>query len=670
MQAIADAFLKNRADILPPDVSQEFIVPPFFQEISIFGDSKSVRILGGRGCGKTMLLRYFCHGSRFSANRQQISDSEFDHIGLYFRPDTGFCALLSPSWLPPQRDGHAFSHYLTLNLLTEACQAVRGIDSAKNLQGGSLNLSSVQLGTTLTRQLELEESSLSALEQKIEILLADFDLWVRNPGRCAEPRFVHFTTIIPALAADLARHSPRLKTLSFRVFVDEFENLLERHREIVCDAIKHPQPRIAVHIAHKRDAVSDFKTSSDERIMVSHDIRIIDIEKPLLEKEGMFELLAAELFLFKICQAGGASSYPAFRPELLHDPVHLPYRLSDEYRREVVGYARQILPELLAPEIAREALRDSALRRRVSEFIKKGLEQQGLAQQLDAEELISEDCPEASVVLGAILNRKSLAGREAVGLFQELLKNGRTPNDPFYKTGGWVDNNLYGCLFHLYAGLPRRANIMYSGFSRFCKIASPNLRFFMELCHTTLLLAYQRQSADEISGPLRVSYENQAKAAQQVSDAMFEDIVQLGPHGDRLLDFARRLGSLFEGYNRRRSQSEPEINHFSVSSANSTPLSESALAILREAKIWSVLRETDDTKGKAEFDAAQYELVLNTIYAPHFRISYRKRRKITLSTGELEIILMQSDKQFEALLKQLVENQDDDQPAPQTGNLF
>lgn len=670
MQAIADAFLKNRADILPPDVSQEFIVPPFFQEISIFGDKKSVRVLGGRGCGKTMLLRYFCHGSRFSANREQISDNELEQIGLYFRPDTGFCALLTPTWLPAQQDGLAFSHYLTLNLVNEACQAIRGISAAENLQNGVLDLSGVKLGVTLTTQLDLLEPTIESLEQRVEVLLAEFDLWVRNPMRSPEPKFVHFTTVIPALAADLTKHSPRLRSVSFRVFVDEFENLLQRHREIVCDAIKHPQSHITVHIAHKRDAVTDFKTSSEERIMASHDIRTIDLEKLLLDRDGMFELLAAELFLFKICQAGGADSYPAFKPELLHDPVHLQYRLSDEYKRNILGYVKQILPELQAPEIAREALLDSALRRRVTEFIRKGLEHQGLDRHIAPEALISEEYAEATVVLGAILHRKSRASKDAINLFQHLVKNGKTLSDPFYKTGGWVDNNLYGCLFHLYAGLPKRPNILYSGFSRFCKIASPNLRFFMELCHTTLLLGYQRLSASDISGPLRVSFETQASAAQQVSDAMFEDIVQLGPHGDRLLDFARRLGSLFEGYNKRRSQSEPEINHFSVSGSNSSPISETAIAILREAKIWSVLREMDDTKSKAEYDSVQYELVLNTIYAPHFKISYRKRRKITLTTDQLEIIIMQSDKQFEALLKQLLENQGEAQSTPQTGRLF
>jgi hypothetical protein len=668
MPAIADAFLKNRADNLPPDVSQEFIVPPFFQEISIFSDSKSVRILGGRGCGKTMFLRYFCHESIFSGHRESISDNEFSNIGLYFRPDTGFCSLLAPTWLTGQKDGLAFSHYLTLSLIFEACQAIRGISAAQNLEAGPLDLGGVKLGTTLVKQFNLPEPTFGALERLLEERMADFDLWVRNPDRCEMPQFVHFTIILVALARDLARHSPRLESLAFRVFVDEFENLLPRHREIVCDAIKHPQQRMAVHIAHKREAVTDFKTSGQERIVETHDIRTIDIER-LLNKDGNFELLAAELFLFRLYPTGTISC-PAFQPQLLHDAAHLRNRLSLTYKQEIVGYAKQILPEMHAPEIARETLKDQPLRKRVTDFIKKGLELQGLTKHADAEELISEDFAEATVVLGAILNRRSQSGKNALTLFRALLENGKTPNDPFYKTGGWVDNNLYGCLFHLYAGLPRRPNILYSGFSRFCKIASPNLRFFQELCHSTLLQAYQRLSAEEVADSLRVDQHIQAQAAQQVSDAMFEDIVQLGPHGDRLFDFARRLGRLFEGYNRRRSQSEPEINHFSINTADSAQLPEPAQTILREAKIWSVLWESVDTKNKAEYDASQYELVLNAIYAPHFKISYRKRRKITLTAAQLDLILTQSDGQFESLLKQLVESQDDAEPVPQTGSLF
>lgn len=669
MPAIADAFLKNRADNLPPDVFQEFIVPPFFQHISIFKDNKSVRVLGGRGCGKTMFLRYFCHGSAFSEDRAEISDEEFSHIGLYFRPDTGFCSLITPQWLDNHRDGFAFSHYLTFSLLAEVCQALRNIDKLPNLASGPLKVCDVKLGTRLVKQLQLPEPTIDALEQLVEDRLAGLDLWVRNPSRCEVPIFVHFTLILTALAEDLAKHSPRLKMLAFRVFVDEFENLLPRHREIVCDAIKHPGPKMAVHIAHKREAVTDFKTSGEERVVEMHDIRTIDIEV-LMVKDNDFEALAAELFLLRLYQADGAVSCPAFKPELLHDVAHLPYRSTPAYRQEIIGYAKQILPEMLAPEIAQKALEDPSLRRRIIEMINKGLEFQGLAGVVKAEDLINEEVPEASVVLGAVLNRNNQSGAEVLSLFQDLVKKGRSKSDAFYKTGGWVDNNLYGCLFHLYAGLPRRPNILYAGFSRFCKIAAPNLRFFQELCHNTLLLAYQRQSAGEIGKPLRVDQNIQATAALQVSNAMFEDVLQLGPHGDRLLDFARRLGGLFEAYNKRRSQSEPEINHFSINSADANQLSETAQVILREAKIWSVLWETKDTKNKAEYDAAQYELILNTIYAPHFKISYRKRRKITLTTMQLDVILTQSDSQFELLLKQLVDSQDDEVTAKKSGSLF
>ncbi|MEE4106246.1 hypothetical protein V2I78_19405 [Pseudomonas viridiflava] len=669
MPAIADAFLKNRADNLPPDVSQEFIVPPFFQHISIFKDSKSVRVLGGRGCGKTMFLRYFCHGSSFSAHRTEIGDDEFSHIGLYFRPDTGFCSLLTPEWLGNQQDGVAFSHYLTLCLLAEVCQALKNINDAVNLSNGPLPLSNIKLGSKLLTLLQLAEPTIEALDDLVDERLAELDLWVRNPGRSKTPIFVHFTTIITALAEDLAKHSPRLKMISFRVFIDEFENLLPRHREAVCDAIKHPGPRMAVHIAHKREAVADFKTSGEERVVEMHDIRTIDIEA-LMVNDNDFEVLAAELFLFRLCQAEVTVSCSVFKPELLHDLAHLPYRSTHSYRQEVVGYAKQIFPQKRAPEIARLALEDQALRRRVEAMISKGLEFQGLAGTVKAEDLISELVPEASVVLGAILNRKSQSGKEAVGVFLDVVNKGKSKTDSFYKPGGWVDNNLYGCLFHLYAGLPKRPNILYAGFSRFCKIAAPNLRFFQELCHTALLQAYQRRSADEINEPLCIDLNTQANAAVHVSDAMFEDVLQLGPHGDRLLDFARRLGSLFEAYNKRRSQSEPEINHFSISRADTAHLSEAAQKILREAKIWSVLAESKGTKDKAEYDVTQYELVLNPIYAPHFKISYRKRRKITLTASELDTMLTHSDSKFELLVRQLVGSQDDDETAKKSGSLF
>ena len=663
MSILAEAFLKNRAEQLPADVSDQFIVPPFFNRISIFADTESVRILGGRGCGKTMFIRHFCHSTTFSPNRRAIDDSALQSVGLYMRPDTGFCSLMTSSWLGPEQSRLAFSHYITLQLLSEAYQAFLNISTA-DLAAGKLNAMEQKISSALALQFNNQVSTVSDLGVFVDEKQSELELWVRNPKRCEEPMFLSFSTVLPRLAEDLAKSIPRLKDLSFRAFIDEFENLAEVQRMVVCDTIKHPGLRLAVHIAHKRGAVTDFKTSSDERIVEMHDLRKIDIEEQL-SVDNEFELLAAELFLLRLHLEGVRFDCPAFAPEKLYDLKHLAYRLSDDYRAKVVGLVREILPRLTSTDIAHEVFRDEPLKRRLIDMIDKGLSRHALKGAYDGASLADAAKPRASIVLGALVNRSNNPS-SLLQAFQALKEDKSSgPNDLFYKSGGWVDNNLYGCLFHLYAGLPQRENLLYAGFERFCQLARPSLRYFQELCHVTLLLAFQRSDRQDIEP---VSFKHQAQAARQVSDAMFEDVPQLGLHGERLREMVRRLGTIFEALNRRPSQSEPEVNHFSIDHADKEGLSEAALLILKEARTWSVLYEEPDTKNKRDYDIAQSDWVLNRIFAPHFGVSYRKRRKITLKATQVNTILCQSSLAFEALLKELVEPERSTQGG--TGQLF
>lgn len=663
MTILAEAFLKNRAEQLPADVSDQFIVPPFFGRISIFADTKSVRILGGRGCGKTMFIRHFCHSTTFSPSKRHIPDSSLRSVGLYLRPDTGFCSLMTKTWLGESESKLAFSHYVTLHLLAEAYGAFVNISRA-DLEAGSLDVMDTPISAALALQLSKQVRTVRELGDFIDEKLSELDLWVRNPRRCPQPMFLAFTTVLPRLAEDMAKALPRLRELSFRAFIDEFENLAEVQRMVVCDSIKHPSLRLAVHIAHKRDAVTDFKTSSDERIVELHDLRKIDLEEQL-SHENEFELLAAELFLLRLHLEGVSFGCSLFDPQKLHDRAHLDHRLTPAYRAAVVGRVRELLPMLTSTEMAHEVMKDESLRKKLGDMIDKGVARHRLRLPAKGSDLINPVKPRASIVLGALLNRSTRPG-PVLDAFDALTQDkGTGPDDPFHKSGGWIDNNLYGCLFHLYAGLPQRENLLYAGFERFCQLAKPSLRYFQELCHVTLLLAFERSERQDITP---VSYKHQALAARQVSDAMFEDVPQLGLHGEQLREMVRRLGLLFEAFNRRPGQSEPEINHFSIDQAEHGGLSDGALHILREARTWSVLYEEPDTKNKSDYDIAQSDWVLNRIFAPHFGISYRKRRKVTLKATQVNTILCQSSLAFEGLLKELVEPEREAQP--DNGQLF
>ena len=669
MIAAADPFLKIRADDFSPEsVFDEFVVPPFKGWKNMLVHPHSIRIMGGRGCGKTMFVRYFGHQSWLHPSRSGLTDEDAKNIGLYFRPDTEFCGLLSANWLGEREARLAFSHYVALNLLLDACSAVDSIARA-DFADGPIELGDPEIAHTLAIQLELSDARLSTLRETLELRLVELEMWVLNPKRAKSPMFVSFASVLPRLASDLEKANPRLKGLSFKAFVDEFENLAPSHREIVCDAIKHRQPQLIVHIAHKRAAVTDFKTSSDERVVEIHDLDSFDLEEEFAAPE-VFNLVAAELFLLRLHQAGRTFDCPLFDPQKLHDFRDLSYRAPAAYRAQVLRCVRSILPMPSAAEIASNVLVDAPLRRRLTQMIDKGLALHKAKSRYKAEDLIRDDTPaaaQASVVLGALLNRKTQKVDAVIAEFQAATKGAKTPDDSFFKVGGWVENNLQGCLFHLYAGLSRRKNINYSGFDRFCALADPNLRFFQALCHSTLSLALQEtaQSDDARQGPIPI--EIQAEAARVVSDDVFDDVFQLGSHGAQLLEVAGRLGKLFQAFNRRASQSEPEINHFSISESDRAKLSAGAEALLREAKIWSVLYESQDTKNKQDFDIAQTDLILNPIYAPHFRISYRKRKKITLHAGHVEVLLRQSGPQFEAVMRELV---DPSELAADTDDLF
>jgi hypothetical protein len=93
---LLDSFSKSRAEEYPLDVWNEFVIPPRYKEYSrLFNYHRAVMIEGGRGSGKTMFLKYHCHSTRFSKNRDSILSKELEHVGLYFRPDTDFSAMIN-----------------------------------------------------------------------------------------------------------------------------------------------------------------------------------------------------------------------------------------------------------------------------------------------------------------------------------------------------------------------------------------------------------------------------------------------------------------------------------------------------------------------------------------------------------------------------------------------
>lgn len=642
----ADEFATNRAEQVGPDVTGSFIVPPFFRRLTIDREQKSVRVRGGRGCGKTMFLRFFSHDSQLSKRRGLIDPSIFQKgVGLYWRADIGFCDLLKPKWLGERAADSAFRHHVTLVVVEAMCDFIISLQNA-DMAGGSPRLLDRELPSAVAFAFagpsNYRELKAWAAKGRMEL-----SLWAQNPDRPA-PTFQRIDDVLGLMAEDLAAADDRLSKLFFRVFVDEFENLKDNQRRIICDLIKHPQSRFSLNFAMRRDSVDAFWTSGNEQVVDVHDFRTIDLEDELA-RNGEFELMAAELLLMKLRKQGWTVDCPVFDPERLHDPARLHERLEEGYSRAVKAAAREVFPSVTAPNVAREIFErnDQPLLNRLTKVAEQGIRRHMATSDLSASDFFFPQAPEASIVASFILNRAKPGPEVVLAALRDYVTN-RSKSNPFTD---WIDNNLYGALFYIYMGLPQRANPLYAGFGTFCTLASPNLRFFIEFCHTALRA--HSWGKDSIAGVVpRISVEQQALAARETSDLLLEKVAQLGDDGRLLQRAVKRLGRLFEIAHQRPTQSEPEINHFSIKEADKLGLSDQTQQLLRQALIWSVIYEEPDTKNKNESTAVQTDHVPNAIFSPHFGISYRKRRKTLLTAAEVNTIFEGADQDFESLLSQ------------------
>lgn len=95
MNIVENAIAQNRAEELGYDLWEDFVIPPSYETLDLLTAKKPRVVVGGRGCGKTSLLRYLCHQTQFSNKRSKITENDILNIGIYWRVDTQFAKILA-----------------------------------------------------------------------------------------------------------------------------------------------------------------------------------------------------------------------------------------------------------------------------------------------------------------------------------------------------------------------------------------------------------------------------------------------------------------------------------------------------------------------------------------------------------------------------------------------
>jgi hypothetical protein len=538
-----DAFAKNRAEEFGYDVWESFVVPPFFKRLSLGVSGKPKVIVGGRGCGKTMLLRYLSHDSMFSPRRTAISADSKSQVGLYWRADTQFAQLMAKRGVEDDTWYAAFRHLAALAMGKEILRSLRSISASVAGFVRDEEIARADFSRLHSFDPQLPPSY-EGLFQSLEDRIDAFETWVNHVRDIPCPRFLPGEAFVKRLVDVVRSAFPGLRDAAFYVYVDEYENLATYQQRIINTWLKHSEPPLVFNLAMKRNGFKTPLTTGDESLSHIHDYRKIDLERYDLERE--FPVFAAEILFLNMMLAGYTKS--PVNLDVLRDPARLSARKDKAYCTSVLGAMRDLLPDASQKDLAEAVFRDRVLCERFKETIQKGLRWR--RRDLDPDQFVDAQCPEASIVISCLLFRDSLTLEEIAEEFDRLR---RSESSRFTLPTDWVHNNFIGCLLQLYDGLSRPCPF-YGGFSTFCYLSRGNLRHFLELCHESFSRGYG--AAEESTGAVPV--EEQAEAARQVSADFLKEIRSFGPQGNNLHTFVLRLGSVFSLSQQRLTQSEPE----------------------------------------------------------------------------------------------------------------
>jgi hypothetical protein len=662
---IAAPFQKNRAELLPNDVLSEFIIPTYYDSLEpVLSNHRPILVTGGRGCGKTIFLRFLSHQTSLSTKRKDFDPKSLELITMYWKPDIGFLGMISQEWLGDSYR-RVFEHYVTVSLLLEFSYFIESL--IKRYANGEI-LFTNERSLPLSIKPYLPENIITYADIKLfaNQELARLDVWTGNPN-AEPPKLLRSKGLLTSLVNDLRSSNLYLEKLCLRIFIDEYERLAEYQRIILNDYVRDSSKDLIFCFALRKHCIDTFPLSRDgEFLREKHDFDSIDIEEKLSGDghERNFEILAAEMLLLKLHKNSSIRLETAlFKVSNLFSTSYLETRKQKKYQDEILGICKRILPQVDAAQIASTVFTDPAFRNRWSRAIETGIKQHNNSSsyKVDHFELIND--PVSSLVAACVLNRRKPSISEIKDEFDKIDPQ-NSSFSRFTKSGGWNENTLHGALWYLYQGLPDRDCLLYSGFSRFYQMSSPNMRYFQELCKVAFTLFEENRGETDTLLIDGVPPNLQARAAKLASTELLEDVAKGGQLSQQLSRLIGRLGHVFAAAHKRRSQSEVEINHFSISNDTNEQMPPEIAAILRYGLMESVLYAENDTKNKSQTDVMTKDYIPNRIFAPYFRISYRKKKKLILNASKLKILATGNDEEYKKLLNEYINSWDISEELP------
>lgn len=570
-----ELFGSYKAEWLNEKIFHFFAAPSYFTSLK---DKRPCVLMGGRGTGKTTVLRGLSYMGQYALNNDDIDRFDLNsYIGIYFRCDTNHVHAFSGKGIDNGTWMKIFAHYFNLIFTSEILEFIdwhkklKSDDEVLLKHACSLIATSLHLG---------DVSDYKELIHVLETAMYKFQADINNISDGNMPQL--------SLAGDpvkiVTEQARKLRQFSGKIFyllIDEYENLLDSQQQIVNTLLKHVPQSYTIKIGVREMGWRVKHTmNSQESVIDPADYVLFNIVDEFTdETPDKFESFARD-----VCQL----------------------RIKDLLEEDGVEFdIEQALVNLPYED----------------EAIKLGVEQTCQYKN------ILEFEKESGLDLGVSSLYKFFISYWSEN-HNSMLKD--TIEDYFKNRKSWntrYENYKYSLLFKIRTGRGSGGiQKYYAGWSTFVKLANGNIRYLMELVYRSYYI-YLQEGGD-ITKP--VSADVQTKAARNVGWKNLTELEGTWSNGAQLTRMVQTLGTIFSKLAKDGENSAPEIVQFEIEGERSARTEELLQAGIMNLALVRMPANKQSGRGSVK----EFMYSLHPIFAPYFIYSFRRKRKMGLSDAE------------------------------------
>lgn len=593
-------------------------------------------ILGGKGTGKTHLLRYHSYqvARRRLANEGGVEVlDKLGYLAIFLRTtalDAGRFEAMEGVRINWQM---LFGVYLELRLAESVLDAVCDVKSTSHEKTFDDAAFIAKMAESLTAPTVSECRDVHDFRVWVTTQRKSFDAAINNAAFSGELAlsmpFAIGALCLPIKDA-LAAFHPKFAEIPLLYLLDEIENLSEHQQQVINSLIRYGEGRATFRVTgrlYARKTLATIGGGEENRPGSEFAVTLLD---PILTEHQRYPEFARSFVISRLRPRDGEKLnirglFAELNSDAFFEVALASLRISDEAPPFISTFSRMLgIPA-------------------------KGFTKHPL---FGVVKKLTQRVPMVLAKLNILMFAKRykhgsnpiILAEEVAAEAQAFLKGAKS--GAYANAYGHYKGDLFAqiCL-----EARQETNVPYAGWDTFVDMSSGNPRNLLVALGEAYSIAAFRELAFTPENPLPIDL--QTAAAEAAARFMFEQDTNYGSNSDRAKISVARLGALLR--TARYSLNIPEVSPLAVSFSNEGLASQSR-DVLKFALNYSLVFEVVD--GRADRNSAQLmrKIYLNPMLSPKWGLGTGRRGDISLNDTLVNAIFDPSQKaEFDACLKAL-----------------